>query len=394
MTATWPPGKKLPVSTPRNALPWKATGHSGLGWWTVCVPYVNVFHEMRNNAISGTELVRAVGAEIERRLPPRWELLVILHPGPQVDAVIELVGPGKVCGSLAVEAKDVLEPRMVDAALARVGRAGLGGSVLVAPYIGPEARERIARAGCGYADATGNMRITLEKPALFIEATGADKNPWREDRPLASLKGAAAGAVVRAVCDTLPPYGVRELVQRANLSLGTVARVLDVLDRDALLDRDDRGVVVAVDWAAVIRRWARDYECLKANVTRSYLDPRGLAALAPKVAASSVRHAVTGSMAAARHAPIAPSRLATIYVEDAGAAAEAWGLQRVDTGGNVLLVEPRSPVVFERTEVADGLTYAAPSQIAADLLTAPGRGPAEADALLAWMGEHEVAWRT
>jgi hypothetical protein len=34
------------------------------------------------------------------------------------------------------------------------------------------------------------------------------------------------------------------------------------------------------------------------------------------------------------------------------------------------------------------------SQIAADLLTSPGRGPNEAEVLMQWMQENEAAWRT
>lgn len=41
----------------------------------------------------------------------------------------------------------------------------------------------------------------------------------------------------------------------------------------------------------------------------------------------------------------------------------------------------------------DGVWYAAPSQIAADLLTSPGRGPAEGEELIEWMFAHEGAWR-
>lgn len=348
---------------------------------------------MQNIKISGTELVRAVGADIERRLPRGWLLLTNLRPTRELDAVFELRGPDDVRGRLAVELKETLEPRMVATAIRRLEEAGLQGGMIVAPFIGPESRERIGRAGYGYADATGNLRVVLDRPGLYIEAPGAAKNPWPEERALASLKGGAAGAVVRAVCETLPPFGVRELVARAGLSLGTVARVLEVLERDVVITRDSRGVVCEVDWDAAIRRWARDYECLKANVARTYLEPRGLSSLTPKLASSGLRHAITGSLAASRHAPIAATRLATLYVEDAAGAAEVLHLKRVDTGGNVLLVEPRSPVVFERTEVDEGIHYAAPCQVAADLMTAPGRGPAEADALLAWMKNHEPAWR-
>jgi hypothetical protein len=41
----------------------------------------------------------------------------------------------------------------------------------------------------------------------------------------------------------------------------------------------------------------------------------------------------------------------------------------------------------------DGIRYAAVSQVLADLLTSPGRGPAEAEELPVWIAEHEEAWR-
>jgi hypothetical protein len=58
-----------------------------------------------------------------------------------------------------------------------------------------------------------------------------------------------------------------------------------------------------------------------------------------------------------------------------------------------MLVRPRSPVAFERTWERDGTRYAALSQVAVDLLTSPGRGPAEGEALIEWMAANEDAWR-
>jgi hypothetical protein len=43
--------------------------------------------------------------------------------------------------------------------------------------------------------------------------------------------------------------------------------------------------------------------------------------------------------------------------------------------------------------VKKGITIAALSQIAADLMTSPSRGPNEAEALMQWMQENEDAWR-
>jgi hypothetical protein len=48
---------------------------------------------------------------------------------------------------------------------------------------------------------------------------------------------------------------------------------------------------------------------------------------------------------------------------------------------------------FEGAAQRDGIWYAAPSQVAADLLTSPGRGPAEAEELINWMRLNEEAWR-
>jgi hypothetical protein len=106
-----------------------------------------------------------------------------------------------------------------------------------------------------------------------------------------------------------------------------------------------------------------------------------------------LRSVITGSLAASRLAPIAPPRLAVIYVESLERAAEAWSLRPAETGGNTLLVVPTDEWVFKGATELEGINYAAPSQVAADLLTSPGRGPAEAEELIRWMTANEEKWR-
>jgi hypothetical protein len=67
-------------------------------------------------------------------------------------------------------------------------------------------------------------------------------------------------------------------------------------------------------------------------------------------------------------------------------------VRETDAGANVLLLRPYDPVVFERTWSEDGLFFAALSQVAADLLTSPGRGPSEGEELLRWMQENVRGW--
>lgn len=106
------------------------------------------------------------------------------------------------------------------------------------------------------------------------------------------------------------------------------------------------------------------------------------------------RYAVTGSWAAAEVAPVAPPRLLTLYVDRPRDVEQTLDLRPAEAGANVAVFTPFDDVVFERTSTKNGVTIAAISQVAADLLTSPGRGPNEAEALMQWMQENEDAWRT
>jgi hypothetical protein len=83
-----------------------------------------------------------------------------------------------------------------------------------------------------------------------------------------------------------------------------------------------------------------------------------------------------------------------IYVENPEAVAGPWELVPTDTGINVLLIKPSYSVAFARTLTRpDGQRIAAPAQVAADLMTGPGRNPSEGEKLITWMERNEPAWR-
>jgi hypothetical protein len=193
--------------------------------------------------------------------------------------------------------------------------------------------------------------------------------------------------------DRRQPPKVRELATATKLDAGYVSRVLAFLDTEALVTRVGYGRMKGVDWPALLRRWAQEAPLESRGETRALLEPRGLNSLVSRLAKSDERYAITGTLAAATFAPVAPPRLATIWIRDAAGAATRLGLRPTETGANVLLLEPADEVVFEGAVQRDGVWYAAPSQVAADLLTSPGRGPAEAEELIGWMQANEEAWR-
>ena len=133
--------------------------------------------------------------------------------------------------------------------------------MLVSSFLSTLTRERLVAASMSYADSTGNIRFSVDRPAVFIETQGADRNPFREGRRLRSLKGSRAARVVRGLLDYRAPFGTRELAGEIGSSPATISRVSDLLEREAIITREGpRGQIDSVDWETLARRWAMDYE--------------------------------------------------------------------------------------------------------------------------------------
>lgn len=328
-------------------------------------------------------------------LPPDWRLTPVpmRDRNASADSSVRITAPDGTSTTWLLEIKNRIDPRDVRPMVGILRASRKGTPVVAAPFLSPRTRELLEEAGVGYLDLTGNARLVASRPGLFILRQGIDKNPVRQGRAQLSLKGSKAGRVIRALCDILPPTGIRALAARTQTNPGYVSRLLEALTREALVTRDRRGRVSEVDWQHLIRRWAQDYVLVGGDRSASYLAPRGTQVVLDRLRASSLRYAVTGSFAAATMAAVAPSRLLTIYVDQRQATAEALDLRPADAGVNVLLLSPFDSVVYERTWERDGTVFAAPSQVAVDLISSPGRGPAEADALMSWMAKNERVWR-
>ena len=346
--------------------------------------------------IQDNRLVREGLRELQRRLPPGWSVgeAVLEPPKGPIDAIVEISAPDRRTGSLALETRARLDPKSARALVEATRSArSTGVLVVVARYLSASTRARLQEAGVGYLDLTGNVRIVVPEPGLFIETQGAIEDPDREERPARSLRGPKAGRIVRALIDRKQPPGVRELAALTKIDAGYVSRVLAFLDSEALITRVSRGHTQAVDWPALLRRWAQEVPLGSRGQAQTYLDPRGASALVVRLTESSERYVISGGLATSAFAPAAPARLATVWIRDAAEAAARLGLRPAEAGANVLLIEPGDEGVFEGAVQRDGVWYAALSQVAADLLTSPGRGPAEGEALINWMLANEEIWR-
>jgi hypothetical protein len=340
---------------------------------------------------------------VQERLPHKWSCRLVgdetvLGSG-RVDALVEISSPDKVRTRLVTEIRRVVVTRDLRSIVEQLraliqGRGRSFAPFVVARYLSLSARNWLTEQGVSYADATGNLRITLDSPGLFLHDRGADRDPWRgPGRPRGTLHGEPAARVVRALVDYRPPILISDLIEISGASTGATYRVVEFLEEEALIEREKRGPIAYVSWRPLIERWSRDYSFQGTNATAPFLQPRGIPVLLHNLTDVKLRYAVTGSLAAHHRAPYAPARLATIYVTNIPHFAPTIDLRVVDSGANVLLASAKYSVVFDRLEQVDGIKYAAPSQVAVDLLTGPGRGPAEAEMLMDWMEHHEEEWR-
>lgn len=295
-------------------------------------------------SFSDNMLIRQALEQLTTRLPPDWRAKVATTEAfsAKIDAIVELAAPDGTTTSIAFECKQRLEPMNVDAAAQQV-RAAMptGPVVVISRYLSPSTRERLWDRHIGYLDLTGNVRLAVAKPGLYIETAGATEDPERQNRPARTLKGLKAGRIVRALIDRTEAPGVRELAALTGLDAGYVSRVLSLLETEALITRAGRGRIASVDWPRLLRRWAQEAPLDSRGVVGLYLDVRGTANLVKQLANSDEKYAITGTFAAAHFAPIAPARLASVWLQDVEAAAVRLGLRQTDSGANAMLIEPR-----------------------------------------------------
>jgi hypothetical protein len=315
-------------------------------------------------------------------------------------------------GQVLVEATRTLTPMRASTEFAPkvalmhslIGSAAV---LVIAPWLSPRTRQTLDKLGYGYLDLTGNVSLRLRQPTIVIRTNGATQDPNPAGRRVRQhLRGRQAGRLVRVLVDAVPPYGATALAEASGLSLSYVSRLLDALEEEALITRTGRSVT-SVEWQELIRSRAAQYSLLDAN---SYVPM--VASQGADAALTRLRHerrvieevgpvAVTGPFAAREVASAAAvGGQLMLYVPadphqhgPLDQIAATLGLLRTDIGADVLLLRAKNEIVFEGTRSVDGLPHVALSQLALDSLSGTGRMPAEGEAVLTYMTEHEKEWR-
>jgi hypothetical protein len=318
----------------------------------------------------------------------------------RVDVLAE-VRSGDRAWTLLCECKSLGQPREVRFAALQLQRYlsilsdGSRYGVVLAPFISEESALLCTEAGVGYLDLSGNARLSFDR--VFIESR-APENSQKRRRELRSLFFPKSLRVLRVILTgPLRPWKVTELAQAAGVSVGQVSNV--------------RRQLLAQEWATVgggglelsrpaelLREWQVQGRRSITNVQRRQVELFTLdrpAEFEAKLAKASIslgqRCALTEMAAAARMAPMARYPRSRAYVDSIDAVTAALDIKTVETGANVVLVEPADDGVFYDLRNFGGAFTVCPVQIYADLTTGGGRSEEAAETLLQQVIEKE--WR-
>lgn len=339
------------------------------------------------------DIFRRSVAVIEENLPPTWSLSMQRSPDlSEAPLRLDLRSPDGAVAKFGVYAAHGVLSSDVPGIADRfpTGQSGF----VCAKYLSEPVRRQLDSHAISYADATGNVSLTADRPAVWVRGRGADADPWRgPGRPSGQLTGDPSARVVRALADFAAPLAITALVRLAGASTGATYRVVQTLSDRELVTRLPRGGIGDVRWPKMLREWAAEAGA-KAPTPHGFHAPDGLEALFDQLRQLSGHiYAGTASVAAAPFARYAPTRRAHFHADNVDQFADALGLRRVESGGDVWITAPLSPSAFDRLLTRDGIRIVAPSQAFADLLVGPDSDEAAAEHLLTWMIENESQWR-
>src|SRR5262245_56682016 len=181
---------------------------------------MTLLSDMANIAPSDNVVLRHAVEEIQRCLPSHWSTNVAMKTNDVADARLTIRTPAGASAAVAIGARRQLDPRLVGEVAGALRTAAADAFLVIAPFLGPRPRERLAEEGVGYVDLRGNMRLVLDRPTVLISSRGDESSPWAVPRSSRSLHAPKACRIVRALADTAGPLGVRQLAAIAGTDPG------------------------------------------------------------------------------------------------------------------------------------------------------------------------------
>ena len=254
--------------------------------------------------------------------------------------------------------------------------------IFVAPYIAPRSAAICKESGIGYVDLSGNCSIAFQQIFINREKSG---NQYPFKTGLSSIYSPKSERILRVLL--VYPYRTWkaiDLAEEAQVSLGMITQVSKKLIEEEWLKKTSQGISLTQPEKLLVD-WSNNYT-IKRNVQNNYYSMKPLQDLEIEIADTcrklNIPYALTGFSASNRLAPMVRGQRAMIYVSrDIDLVAEKVGLKPVESGANIILIQPYDDGVFWNAKSIGDLEISEPVQVYLDLKRYPGRGEEAADFL-------------
>jgi hypothetical protein len=255
--------------------------------------------------------------------------------------------------------------------------------VFVAPYISSRAAAICQEKSIGYIDFAGNCHLSFENIYVHKEGT---PNPFTRKRYLRSMFSPKAERILRVLLTSGPrEWKVEELALEADVSLGQVSNVKKLLADQEWIDKKAVGFSL-IDPFSLLEEWSQNYK-YRRNKVRNFYTMLGIAEFEYKFGEicqrENLQYGFTGFSGSSRYAPAVRYQRVMAYVQDEiDELIKILDIKPVDSGANVLLLEPYDDGVFYGKQEREGSMVVSPIQIYLDLYSYRGRGEEAAEILL------------
>ncbi len=254
--------------------------------------------------------------------------------------------------------------------------------VIVAPYISSKSDAIIKEAGIGYVDLSGNCSIAFQQVYIRRENM-ANRYPFTTG--LSSIYSPKSERILRVLLSyPYRPWKAVDLAKEARVSLGMITQVGKKLIEEEWLKKTSQGVSL-IQPASLLEDWTNHYS-IQQNTLNQYYSVKSLQSIEQDIADQcnqlNIPYALTAFSACNRLAPMVRGQRAMVYVDrDMDIVAENAGLKSVDSGANIILIQPYDEGVYWNVKQINGIRIVDPVQAYLDVKKYPGRGEEAADFL-------------
>lgn len=288
---------------------------------------------------------------------------------------------------VVVEVKSIGQPRFIRIAAQLLNEyiasnKDFAYGILAAPYISEYGRQLCNTYGIGYVDLAGNCRIVINN--IYIDIQGRE-NLYPTTRGLKQLFRKKSTRAIRVLLsDNKRFWYVRDLAKEADLSLGQVSNIKQILLSEDLIKKQGRSFKLT-DPERLLNAWTESYS-FRYNQSFDFYSIEGRK-IEKKIASycedESIRYALALFSGANFIAPFVRYTKSFIYIQERIIdIAKQFDLKEVATGSNITLLKPYDPGVFYGTQYVGSFSIVSDIQLYIDLKKYRGRGDEAAQYIL------------